>query len=264
MATGSGCPFRFYIYLPRHLKIAGDFLYRSSLHKDIAICDDALVMEPKATHDTFAMPDSSDSFNPFASRGGLKLAHALDVFKLNVAGSSVADLGCSTGGFTDCLLQRGAECVFAVDTAYGELAWKLRQDDRVVVLERTNAMHFDPRQPSGKSAKQIPDDFAGVDWVVVDLGWTKQTKALPAAVRWLKRNANDQPVGQIITLIKPHYESGRHQLADAEAEAIARQVIESLPAHGFDVLNWTASPIVGGKGGNLEFLALVQKTKRQN
>ncbi len=188
---------------------------------------------------------SKDQENPFVSRGGLKLAHAMDVFELDVKGMACADLGCSTGGFTDCLLQRGAARVHAVDTAYGELAWKLRQDDRVVVHERSNALHLEPTE--------------AVDLVVIDLGWTRQTKAIPAGLRWLGGS------GQIVSLIKPHYEIERARfdelavggvLPDDEAERITQQVVVAIPDLGLHVSGLVQSPIRGGKGGkgNLEWL----------
>ncbi len=178
---------------------------------------------------------------PFVSRGGLKLRHALDAFQIGVAGLTCADLGCSTGGFTDCLLQGGAATVYAVDTAYGELAWKLRQDPRVRVMERQNALHAQP-----------PVD--GVDLVVVDLGWTPQHLLVPAALKWLR------PRGRIISLVKPHYELkslGQEPLPpggvldEGRAEEITRLVIDRLPALGVRVLNTTKSPILGGAGKNL-------------
>ena len=188
--------------------------------------------------------------HPFVSRGGLKLQHALNAFGLDVTGLVCADLGCSTGGFTDCLLHHGAARVHSVDTAYGELAWKLRQDPRVVVHERSNALHFDPVEP--------------VDLVVIDLGWTPQRLALPAAAKWLK------PGGRVVTLVKPHYETDRSELGPkgvldpARAERIAEEVRDALPSMGFAVEGWTQSPVLGGatgkkrKGaGNPEWLALV-------
>jgi 23S rRNA (cytidine1920-2'-O)/16S rRNA (cytidine1409-2'-O)-methyltransferase len=183
----------------------------------------------------------NDPDRQYVSRGGEKLAAALDAFGIHPAGLVCADLGASTGGFTDCLLQRGAARVYAVDTAYGQLAWKLRRDDRVTVMERTNALHVQPPPPEG------------VDLVVVDLGWTKQDKAVPAALRWLKRD------GKIITLIKPHYESGRHTLDDTEAEAIAGRVLADMPALGVRVIGQVVSPLRGGKGGNAEYLALLTR-----
>jgi len=189
---------------------------------------------------------------PYVSRGGLKLAAALDAFKLDVRDVTCADLGCSTGGFVDCLLQRGARRVYAVDTAYGELAWKLRQDERITVLQRTNALHFDPRDELA--------GFAGCGLVTIDLGWTRQPHALPAARRWLAENS-----GHIITLIKPHYEredTGPRQrrpiLEDAEAERVFHEVLGQIPALDLTVLNHVISPIRGGKGkGNIEYLAMV-------
>lgn len=193
----------------------------------------------------------------YVSRGGLKLRHALNEFGIDPRGWTCADLGCSTGGFTDCLLQAGAARVYSVDTAYGELAWSLRQDGRVVVLERTNALHAEPPPEAGE----------GVDLVVIDLGWTKQDKAIPAALCWLK------PGGRIITLIKPHYESPRQRparggksepLTEEEAARIAQDFAAALPALGVRVEGMTRSPILGGKAGkgaakgNVEYLALVK------
>src|SRR5262245_61086156 len=129
---------------------------------------------------------------PFVSRAGQKLEHALVAFALDVSGKVCADLGCSTGGFTDCLLQRGAARVYAIDTGYGVIDWKLRKDSRVAVMERTNAMHVKLPEP--------------VDLITIDVGWTKQKHILPAAVRLLKSP------GQIVTLIKPHYEAGAAML----------------------------------------------------
>jgi 23S rRNA (cytidine1920-2'-O)/16S rRNA (cytidine1409-2'-O)-methyltransferase len=125
----------------------------------------------------------------FVSRAGLKLDHALEVFGMAVAGLICADLGCNAGGFTDCLLQRGATRVYAVDTGYGALEWKLRKDPRVVVMERTNAMHV-----------VLPEKVA---FICIDVAWTKQRNILPAAVKLLAEG------GEIVTLIKPHYEAPR-------------------------------------------------------
>ncbi|MEM8737889.1 MAG: SAM-dependent methyltransferase [Planctomycetota bacterium] len=197
----------------------------------------------------------------FASRGGLKLDAALDHFGLDVAGATCADLGCSTGGFVDCLLQRGAARVYAVDTAYGELAWKLRQDDRVVVMERTNALHATPPETDGQDEPfqgSSRGSFRGCDLVSIDLGWTKQDRAVPAAIRWLR----DSPGARIVTLVKPHYESGRHRLTDDEADDETQRVLEEvlpeIPGPGIEVVGWIRSPIRGGKGKNLEHLAVLR------
>lgn len=197
----------------------------------------------------------------FASRGGLKLRHALTEFNLNIKGLTAADFGCSTGGFTDCLLKAGAARVYAVDTAYGLLAWTLRNDTRVTVMERTNALHA----PPPKNADGSP---ALIDLVVADLSWTPQRLLIPAALKWLK------PTGRIITLVKPHYETkevGAPEvprggvLEESEAERVAMLVRDRLPAFGVRVEGFTKSPILGGAGksgkgsGNVEYLALLAR-----
>jgi len=193
--------------------------------------------------------------SPYVSRGGVKLAAALDAFAVDAAGYVCADLGCNVGGFTDCLLQRGAAKVYAVDTGYGTLDWRLRNDERVHVLERTNALHFDP---------QTLDGFEGCDLVCVDLGWTRQRHAIPAALRWLKIDG-----GRIVTLIKPHYEADDQALRSADrgvlppeaAQRIFEAAIQSLPALGVHVAATMPSPIRGGAGkgrqGNVEYLAML-------
>ena len=180
--------------------------------------------------------------NAYVSRGGLKLAAAIEAFGLDPVGATCADLGCSTGGFVDCWLQHGAAKVFAVDTAYGTLDWKLRNNDRVVVMERTNALHASP-----------PDGALGAcDFVSVDLGWTKQERAVPVAMKWLGPN------GRIVTLIKPHYEAGIARLDDEQAAAVTSRVLRDMPALGVEVLADISAPIRGGKAKNLEHLALLR------
>ena len=207
-------------------------------------------------------PDPSNE-NPYVSRGGLKLRRALDAFEsdefgLDVAGLWCADLGCSTGGFSDCLLQAGADRVYSVDTAYGELAWKVRTDERVVVMERSNAVHT-----------EVPGEVierGGVDLVVIDLGWTAQAKAIPAALRWV-RDAS----GRIISLIKPHYEVSKDELGEggvldpSRAEAMTEEVLAAMPGLGVRVLGCVESPLLGGRlggkkkgAGNREWLAFLE------
>lgn len=195
--------------------------------------------------------------HPFVSRGGIKLAAALDAFQLDVTGLTCADLGASVGGFTDCLLQRGAAKVYAVDTAYGQFAWKLRNDPRVCLLERTNALHVTPA--------------AQVDLVVIDLGWTKQSHAIPAALRWLQsplpQKGEGGGGGRIISLIKPHYEADKSLLRkgvlpEADAQRVCEQVLAAMPSLGVTMLGYIPSPIPGGGsrtgGGNVEYLALLR------
>ena len=175
---------------------------------------------------------------PFVSRAGQKLEHALATFGIDVAGCICADLGCSTGGFTDCLLQRGAKKVYAIDTGYGVLDWKLRNDPRVVVMERTNAMHVTLPEP--------------VDLVTIDVAWTKQRHILPAAKRIVRKG------GQIVTLLKPHYEAApamlrKGILMNEHLESVVAAVRSEMETMGFSVVNMTTSPIKGAKG-NTELL----------
>ncbi|MEM9415956.1 MAG: SAM-dependent methyltransferase [Planctomycetota bacterium] len=210
-------------------------------------------------------PPHTPDDHPYASRGGLKLEAALRAFALDVEGLTCADLGCSTGGFTSCLIHHGAARVYAVDTAYGELAWAMRQHERVTVMERSNALHTDP--PAEVSA-------SGVDLVVIDLGWTRQGKALPAARHWLGQSDSDTASsGKIITLVKPHYErpgetGGRRKggrkrppMPEDEARAVCAQVLAKVGADAslrLRVVDVIDSPLAGGKGGNLERLALLE------
>ncbi len=183
----------------------------------------------------------------YVSRGGEKLAAALDAFALEVAGCVCADFGANVGGFTDCLLSRGAARVYAVDTGYGELAWKLRKDPRVVVMERTNALHA-----------EAPE---AVDLVVIDMAWTTQAFAIPAAARWCKDRA------KIISLLKPHYEYEKlhghkppARLELGESQQIRREVCENLARSGHAVIKTIRSPLLG-KGGNAEFLILINNSR---
>lgn len=197
---------------------------------------------------------AADAPQKFVSRAGAKLEHALEEFKLDVTGLRCADFGCNVGGFTDCLLQRGARHVTAIDTGYGALAWKLRQDPRVETRERTNALHAEA--PAG-----------GVDLVVLDLAWTPQRLAIPAALKWLA------PGGRIITLIKPHYELrdeekawlDRGFLPHERVPGVVARVEAEMPALGAKVMGSTQSPLVGGKTskkagvpGNIEWLTLLE------
>ena len=199
-------------------------------------------------------PSNEDPERRYVGRGGLKLEHALAAFQFDVTGWRCADFGASTGGFTDCLLQHGAASVIAVETGYGVLDYRLRIDPRVKVQERTNALHAEPPAEP-------------VQLVVADLGWTRQEKLVPVALRWLPGDGT----GRILTLIKPHYEVTEEEkalldkgfLPEAEAQRIHRRVLAALPELGVTVLADTPSPIRGGGSrsggpGNVEYLALLQ------
>ena len=187
------------------------------------------------------MPDT------FVSRAGQKLDHALSAFVLSVAGLTCADLGCSTGGFTDCLLRRGAARVYAVDTGYGVLDWKLRRDPRVVVLERTNAMHVTLPEPAAV--------------VTIDVAWTRQRHILPAARRLLAVG------GSVVSLVKPHYEAAPADLRKGilptdRIPAILDAVRADAAAAGFDLLVTVESPVKGAKG-NTEVLVLLRPSVKE-
>ncbi|MEK7536357.1 MAG: SAM-dependent methyltransferase [Patescibacteria group bacterium] len=180
----------------------------------------------------------------FVSRAGEKLQYAIDQFKIDVNGLTVADFGSSTGGFVDCLLQNGVSKIYSIDTAYGELAWTLRNNSKVVVMERTNAMHVVLAEK--------------VDLITIDTAWTKQILVLENAFKNLKEN------GVIISLIKPHYEAPKQylkkgRLKNEMIDEVLEKVKNDIVAIGGEVINLIESPIVGEKGKNREFLALVKK-----
>ena len=180
---------------------------------------------------------------PYVSRGGLKLEAALKEFRINVDGLTALDIGASTGGFTDCLLQHGAAKAYAVDVGYGQMAWKLRQDPRVVVIERVNVRDM--------AQELIPDK---VDIVVIDVSFISLEKVIPSVVRFLK------PFAALVALIKPQFEAGREQVGkggivrDETAREGAKQRIAAFVAEqGFNVKGAIPSPITG-QDGNVEFL----------
>lgn len=188
----------------------------------------------------------------FVSRGGLKLEHALDHFHIEVSGRTAMDLGASTGGFTDCLLQRGAVKVYAVDVGQGQLAWKLRQDPRVVVLEKTNARNLTPAS--------FPSPFVPVDLVVADCSFISLKKILPPGIALLR------PGGRIVALVKPQFEAGRAEAARGAGvirdPAVHRRVLRELEQFvvaglGLQWVGTTESPLLG-PAGNKEFLVLIE------
>jgi 23S rRNA (cytidine1920-2'-O)/16S rRNA (cytidine1409-2'-O)-methyltransferase len=187
----------------------------------------------------------------FVSRGGFKLEHALDVFNLDVTGLVAIDLGASTGGFTDCLLQRGAQKVFAVDVGQGQLAWKLRRDPRVVVMEKTNARHLKPGQ--------LPQS---ADLAVIDCSFISLRKILPPAVALLKT------AGKIVALVKPQFEAGKAEADKGRGvirdASIHERILEELREFVAEMnLGWQGSveSPLQGPAGNKEFLVLIEKYK---
>ena len=183
----------------------------------------------------------------YVSRGGLKLEKAMDVFGVKIEGKTCMDVGASTGGFTDCMLQNGAVKVYSVDVGHGQLAWKLVQDDRVICMDRTNIRYVTP--------DQIDDvlDFASIDVSFISL-----TKVLLPVKNLLKEN------GQIVCLIKPQFEAGRENVGKkgvVRDKAVHLEVIEMVIAFaksiGFEILNLEFSPIKGPEG-NIEYLLHLQ------
>ena len=180
----------------------------------------------------------------YASRAGEKLEWALAKFGVNASGLVCADFGSNTGGFVDCLLCHGAVKVYAVETGYGVLDWKLRNNARVVPMERTNAMRV-----------TLPEK---ADLITIDVSWTKLSKILPNAI------ANLKPDGQIIALVKPHYEVGpehlrKGKLPEGSIPEVLDNVKNQIKNLGLEILTETQSPILGEKAGNKEFLLLLKK-----
>lgn len=178
---------------------------------------------------------------PYVSRGGLKLEAALDRFAIEVRGVVAADVGASTGGFTDCLLKRGASRVYAIDVGYGQLAWSLRTDPRVVVMERVNVRYL----------KDLPES---IELATLDLSFISLKSVLPAVVGWLK------PVANIVALIKPQFEAGRQRVGKGGVirdAGVHRAVLDEVLAwaldHELTVHGLMLSPLKG-PAGNVEFL----------
>lgn len=179
----------------------------------------------------------------YVSRGGLKLEKALNIFPIKVEGKVIADIGASTGGFTDCALQNGASKVYAIDVGYGQLAWKLRSDERVVNMERTNVRYLE--------AKDLPEQ---VDAATIDVAFISLDKILPAVHKILK------PEGFVIALIKPQFEAGKENVGkkgvvrDAKVHKdVINNVIAFAKAEGFGIAGLDFSPIKGPEG-NIEYL----------
>lgn len=187
---------------------------------------------------------------PYVSRGGLKLEKALAGFDVNVKGKVCTDVGSSTGGFTDCMLQNGASKVFAIDVGRGQLDWKLRQDNRVVCMEKTNIRYVTPE-----------DIGEPVDFSSIDVSFISLTKVLEPIRNYLKES------GEIVALIKPQFEAGREKVGKkgvVREKSTHHEVIEKVAAYansiGFEVKNIDFSPIKGPEG-NIEYLIHLKKCK---
>jgi len=181
----------------------------------------------------------------FVSRGGDKLEAAVVAFNWNCKEMVIADFGASTGGFTDCVLQHGAKKVYAIDVGYGQLAWKLRQDSRVIVMERTNARHLE----------SLPES---IDAIVADLSFISVTKMLPAMKKVIK------PGGEGIILIKPQFEAGPKAIKNGVfknpemRQVSVDKTLDALKSEGLEIIAHMASPVAGAKKGNIEELTHIR------
>jgi 23S rRNA (cytidine1920-2'-O)/16S rRNA (cytidine1409-2'-O)-methyltransferase len=183
----------------------------------------------------------------FVSRGGEKLEHALDTFAINATGKYALDIGASTGGFTDCLLQRGAAHVTSVDVGYGQLDWRLRNDERVTVMERTNFRHL----PGGEFDRQF-------DVIVIDTSFISLRTIVARAVEFFAIE------GDMVALVKPQFEAGRERLGSGGVvrdpqvhRAVLREVRNAMTELGLTAVDLTGSPLLG-PAGNREFLMHVR------
>ncbi|HEU4933012.1 MAG TPA: TlyA family RNA methyltransferase [Pyrinomonadaceae bacterium] len=214
----------------------------------IVLVDEQRVEKPSHQFDTnssIRIKGGDDPTTRYVGRGGLKLEGALREFQIVVSGLTCLDVGASTGGFTDCLLQHGAKKVFAVDVGHNQIDWRLRTDSRVEVREGVNARYLTP--------EDFPQKF---DLVVMDVSFISVTKVLPAIIPLLA------PEGSFITLIKPQFEVGRGEVGgggvvrdEAKRLRVVQEVNTAARALGLEVVNVIESPITGAEG-NVEFLAL--------
>ncbi|HYN07256.1 MAG TPA: TlyA family RNA methyltransferase [Vicinamibacterales bacterium] len=194
--------------------------------------------------------------HPWVGRGGLKLAHALEAFRIDVAGRHALDVGASTGGFTHVLLERGAARVVALDVGQGQLDWKLRQDPRVVVLEGVNARYLEP--------DQLPADLRRFDIVTIDVAFISLRLILPAVAPLVGDD------GRVVALVKPQFEAGREEVGrggivrDPQVhERVVREVAESAYRVGLERVAIEPSPVTGAEGNREFFLQLAPTAGRR-
>ncbi|MBP3283994.1 MAG: TlyA family RNA methyltransferase [Clostridia bacterium] len=221
---------------------------KASIMAGIVYANDQKVDKAGDEVPTDAVLEVRGNVCPYVSRGGLKIEKAIKKFHIDLTDKVCIDIGASTGGFTDCMLQNGAKKVFSIDVGYGQFAWKLRQDSRVVCMERTNIRYVTP-EDLGESA-----DFASIDVSFISL-----TKVLPVAFALTK------DTGEVVCLIKPQFEAGREQVGKkgvVRDSAVHKEVIEKVIAFseglGFLVKALSFSPIKGPEG-NIEFLLYLSK-----
>ncbi len=225
---------------------------KASIMAGVVYVDGIRVDKPGTPVDTEAEISVKEETCPYVSRGGLKLEKALREFHISPEGARTADIGASTGGFTDCMLQNGAVSVTAIDVGYGQLDWKLRNDLRVINMEKTNIRYLDT------------DDMEGdLDLITIDVSFISLKLVLPVASRLLSYE------GSIVCLVKPQFEAGRDQVGKkgiVRDTSVHMEVIENVAAYGAEngLYMWglSFSPVKGTKG-NIEYLMHLRKKPAQ-
>ncbi|NJD01370.1 MAG: TlyA family RNA methyltransferase [Ruminiclostridium sp.] len=223
---------------------------RSSIMAGIVNVNGSREDKPGSRFDVNCEIDIKQNINPYVSRGGLKLEKAMSAFGINLQGKTAMDVGASTGGFTDCMLKNGAARVFAVDVGYGQLAWDIRNDERVINMERTNIRYIKPESIS-----------ASLDFASIDVSFISLKKVLPVVYQLLN------PDGEVLCLIKPQFEAGREKVGKhgvVKDMEVHREVVEGIISFsqktGFSVKGLTYSPIKGPEG-NIEYLLHLSKSE---
>jgi 23S rRNA (cytidine1920-2'-O)/16S rRNA (cytidine1409-2'-O)-methyltransferase len=223
---------------------------RKSIMAGVVLVNDTCEDKPGTRIDEYAEIRIKEDINPYVSRGGFKLEKALKEFGIDLTGKTAMDVGASTGGFTDCMLKNGAQKVIAVDVGYGQLAWSLRNDERVKCLERTNIRYLKPEEIDE------PVDFCSIDVSFISL-----KKVLPAVYNLMKDDA------ETVCLIKPQFEAGREKVGkhgvvrDKKTHIdVIKDIVSAAAQMGYRLDGLTYSPIKGPEG-NIEYLAYLRKTK---
>ena len=222
---------------------------KASVMAGLVYVDGQRVDKPGTSVDTEAEITVKEALCPYVSRGGLKLEKALELYGFSLENATAVDIGASTGGFTDCMLQKGAKKVFAIDVGYGQLDWKLRNDPRVVNMEKTNVRYLD--------TDTVDRD---VDFISIDVSFISLKLIFPVAAKLL---ADD---GSLVCLVKPQFEAGRSQVGKkgiVRDASVHKEVIENVIGYGKDnglySHGLTYSPVTGTKG-NIEYLLYMKKT----
>ena len=222
---------------------------KASVMAGLVYVDGQRVDKPGTSVDTDAEITVKEALCPYVSRGGLKLEKALELYGFSLENATAVDIGASTGGFTDCMLQKGAKKVFAIDVGYGQLDWKLRNDPRVVNMEKTNVRYLD--------TDTVDSD---VDFISIDVSFISLKLIFPVAAKLL---ADD---GSLVCLVKPQFEAGRSQVGKkgiVRDASVHKEVIENVIGYGKDnglySHGLTYSPVTGTKG-NIEYLLYMKKT----